>query len=99
MDGIAKLEIFRAGLPEIGGAWYFNFRDKNEVDAGVSPDELNVSAGATAFPSLGTQLNAASSGEGYVFISLTRAAQLWDRSTIGYSYGLTGPKLPFWLEG
>jgi hypothetical protein len=101
-----KLSIFRAGTylagsKEVAGTWLFDLSDPDQVDASISHDALNAGlpSGVSLY-SLGTPISSASKegDEGYVFLALKLAAQLRDPSQLGNGYGLTGPKLPFWLE-
>lgn len=98
--GVAGIKIFRPKSLDEAGSWHFNFGDPSDVDDTVGVDVLNEEIRGLPRPlePIERPLEATDrpGTRGAVFIALRRAAQLWDRSLSGRSYGLMGPKLPFW---
>lgn len=102
-----KVQIFRAGKSpdggegsegEVAGTWWINFNDSSQI-ADIESDALNAEDRTLSLPTLGARLGPDSPDRsiGYIFLNLKFAAANWDKSDFGYSTGLTGPKLPFWL--
>ncbi len=97
---IARVRIRRSRDGGVAGEWHLSFGPLDEVDTQIKVGVLNEDPDVKGeLPGIERPLQATDDKdtEGAIFIELSKAAQLWDRSQTQQSYGLVGPKLPFWL--